>query len=151
MNIPRWLLVSLGLLASAHALERYVSPQGDDRNPGTLAAPWRTPEGARDAVRAWRQAQPAGAREPMTVWLRGGTYPLSRTFELTQQDGGTAEARVTYAAYQHETVRLSGGREIPAKAFGPAMALSRSTLYFTKPSIFGSYLESIRIRSVVFN
>lgn len=122
MKIPCWLLVSLSLLSSIHALERYVSPQGDDRNPGTLAAPWRTPEGARDAIRAWRKAQPAGATEVVTIWLRSGTYPLSRTFELTKEDGGTAGAPVTYAAYQNETVRLTGGREIPAKAFGPVRA-----------------------------
>jgi hypothetical protein len=119
MKIPRWLLVSLSLLSSARALDGYVSPQGDDRNPGTLSAPWRTPEGARDAVRAWRKAQPAATSEAVTVWLRGGTYPLTRTFELTKEDGGTAGAPVTWAAYQNETVRLSGGRVVPATAFAP--------------------------------
>jgi len=116
-NFCRW-LAPLCLLASAQALERYVSPQGDDRNPGTPAAPWRTPEGARDAVRAWRKAQPSGTSEAVTIWLRGGTYPLARTFELTKDDGGTAAAPVTYAAQPGESVRLSGGRTIPAQAFG---------------------------------
>lgn len=113
------LLAAACLSPAAFALERYVSPQGDDRNSGTLAAPWRTLEGARDAVRAWRQAQPAGRSEAVTVWLRGGNYPLARTFELTRADSGTAEAPVTFAAYQQETVRLSGGRDIPAAAFAP--------------------------------
>ena len=122
MKISRWLPVSLLLLSSTHALERYVSPQGDDRNPGTLAAPWQTLEGARDAVRVWRQTQPAGASEAVTVWLRGGTYPLARTFELTKADSGTAAAPVNFAAYQNEIVRLSGGREVPATRFGPVSA-----------------------------
>jgi hypothetical protein len=117
-----WWLVPLCLLTSAPALERYLSPQGDDRNPGTQAAPWRTPEGARDAVRAWRKSQPAGANEAVTIWLRGGTYPLARTFELTKEDGGSAVAPVTYAAYQGETVRLSGGQMISAAAFVPVRA-----------------------------
>ena len=119
MKLLPQLLYLLWLLPSVHALERYVSPQGNDRNPGTLAAPWQTLVGARDAVRAWRQAQPAGRSEAVTVWLRGGTYPLSRTFELTMADGGTASAPVTYAAYQNETVRLSGGRVLPAVVFSP--------------------------------
>ncbi len=122
MKISRWLPVSLFLLSSAHALERYVSPQGDDRNPGTLAAPWQTLEGARDAVRIWRQTQPAGASEAVTVWLRSGTYPLVRTFELTKADSGTAAAPVIFAAYPNEMVRLSGGREVPAARFGPVSA-----------------------------
>jgi hypothetical protein len=54
----------------------------------------------------------------VTVWLRGGVYPLARTFELTKEDGGTAEAPVVWAAWPEENVRLSGGREIPAAAFG---------------------------------
>ncbi len=52
------------------------------------------------------------------MWLRGGVYPLARTFELTKEDGGTAEAPVVWAAWPEENVRLSGGREIPAAAFG---------------------------------
>lgn len=113
-------LIGLLLLPPlGYGLERYVSPQGSDRNPGTLEAPWQTLEGARDAVRVWRKAQPAGAGEAVTVWLRGGTYPLARTFELLAQDSGTATAPVTFAGYPGESVRITGGREIPAAAFGP--------------------------------
>jgi hypothetical protein len=119
MKTVRWLSLLLCLFTSAHAFERHVSPEGDDRNPGTVAAPWRTLEGARDAVRAWRQAQPAGTSDAVTIWLHGGTYPLERTFVLGREDGGTAAAPVTYAAWPGENVRLSGGRVVPAAAFGP--------------------------------
>ncbi len=117
MKLRSRLLVFLAVLPSVHGLDCYVSPQGNEHNPGTLAAPWQTIEGARDAVRAWRRAQPERMGEAVTVWLRGGTYPLSRTFELTPLDGGTAVAPVTYAAYQKEVVRLSGGQLLPAAAF----------------------------------
>ena len=116
-----WPLGFLWLVSSALALERFVSPQGDDRNPGTQAAPWRSLEGARDAVRAWRRAEPA-AGEAVTIWLREGTYPLARTFELTRDDSGTADAPVTWAAWAKESVRLSGGCAVPAAAFGPVRA-----------------------------
>jgi hypothetical protein len=118
------LLAAACLAPASFALERFVSPQGDDRNPGTQAAPWRTLDGARDAVRAWRQARPANATEPVTIWIRGGTYPLARTFELTAADSGTAAAPVIFSAYRDETVRLSGGRDIPASAFTPVTDLA---------------------------
>lgn len=107
------------LVVALPAREFFVSPQGDDRNAGTEAAPWRTLEGARDAVRAWRRTLPSGSAEPATIWVRGGTYPLAHTFELTSQDSGSAAAPVVIAAYKDETVRLSGGREVPASAFAP--------------------------------
>jgi hypothetical protein len=44
--------------------------------------------------------------------LRAGSYFLSRTFELTSPDSGTAAAPITYAAYPGETVRLIGGKRI---------------------------------------
>ena len=104
-------------LVSLSARDLYVSPEGNDRNPGTLAQPLRTLEAARAVVRAELAGQDGGARPAITVWLRGGTYPLTRTFELTRQDSGTAAARVTYAAYGKEVVRLSGGATLPASAF----------------------------------
>jgi len=119
MKILPLLLLSIWLLPAASAMERHVAPEGNDRNAGTASAPWQTLEGARDAVRAWRRAQPAGTSEAVTIWLHGGTYPLARTFELTKADGGTAGAPVTYAAYQNDTVRITGGRVVPATAFGP--------------------------------
>ncbi len=128
MRFLSLVLLSCALLPAVRAFEVHVAPSGDDRNPGTAVAPWRTPERAREAVRAWRQAQPAGAREAATVWLHGGIYPLERTFELTKPDSGTVEAPVTWAAYRGEAVRFSGGREVPASAFAPvreASALKR--------------------------
>ncbi len=113
------LLLALCWLPSLQAREFHVAPAGHDHNAGTLAAPWRTLEGARDAVRAWRQASPENRQEAVTVWLHAGTYPLTRTFELIQADSGTASAPVVWSAWQNETVRISGGRDVPASAFGP--------------------------------
>ena len=41
------------------------------------------------------------------MWIRGGTYLVSRTFRLTAEDSGAV-----YQAYRNETVRLIGGRPI---------------------------------------
>ena len=108
----------LAAAISAPALERYVSPEGDDSNSGTSDAPWRTLEGARDNVRAWRQ-QRKGPPEAVTIWLRGGSYPIVRTFELTAVDSGSDGAPLAFATAPGERVRLTGGVEVPAAAFMP--------------------------------
>ncbi|MEI6502295.1 MAG: hypothetical protein WCP21_14870, partial [Armatimonadota bacterium] len=60
--MPRALLFTFGLLLAVTSLALaaettlYVSPTGNDRNAGTLAAPVATVTAARDAVRARRAA-----------------------------------------------------------------------------------------------
>ena len=62
----------------------YVSPSGDDSAVGTLSAPLRTLEGARDAVRELRRdGDPEGG---ITVYLREGVYYQPQTLELTEED-----------------------------------------------------------------
>jgi hypothetical protein len=86
----------------------FVSPTGSDRSPGTLALPFRTLQKARDAVRAIRK-RPEGTREPVTIFLRGGTFTLRDPLLLDERDGGTAISPVLYCAYEKEHPLLSGG------------------------------------------
>ena len=46
----------------------FVSPDGDDTNPGTLEKPWKT---------VMRAAEPVADPMQATLYLRGGTYPVS--------------------------------------------------------------------------
>ena len=96
--------------------EFYVAANGSDTNPGTRAKPFATLECARDAIRAIKQSRelPTGG---ITVWIRGGTYPLEKTFELAADDSGTETSPIVYRSCEGEEVRLSGGREI--KRFKP--------------------------------
>ncbi|WP_330436284.1 right-handed parallel beta-helix repeat-containing protein [Streptomyces sp. NBC_00825] len=96
----------------------FVATDGKDSNRGTQAAPFATPEKARDAIRAWRQGAPGRATAPVTVFLRGGTYRRTRSFTLEAQDSGAPGRPVTYAAYNGEQVRLVGGVDLPATGFG---------------------------------
>ncbi len=103
--------------AGTHAADLYVAPEGNDAWSGKLAepnadktdGPFATLERARDAVRKLKTASRA---EPVTVYLRGGLYPLAQTLKLEAQDSGTADAPVVYRAYQNEKPVLIGGREI---------------------------------------
>lgn len=90
--------------------EFYVSPGGDDANPGTQSRPFASFERAREAVRQAKRTVglPSGA----VVWVRGGEYPRSRAFALGPEDSGQAGAPVIYSAYANEVPRLLGGKVI---------------------------------------
>ena len=77
----------------------YVSPTGNDKNPGTRAKPLATLEAARDAARKLRKP---GA--PVSIYLGGGTYFLPKPLVLKPEDSG-----VTYAALPGEKPVISGG------------------------------------------
>ena len=105
--------------AEASELTFFVSSSdGNDRNPGTISKPFLTIERARDAIRELKMRNGLG-RTSVTVYLREGIYPLTQTFTLTEQDSGVSGAPITYAAYQHEEVRLSGSVELPIGTFQP--------------------------------
>src|SRR5579863_617143 len=86
--------------------EFYVSPAGNDANPGTREAPFATIARARDAVR------PIAGMRPVTVFLRGGTYALSEPLVFRPEDSGKPGAPVRYSAFPGEKPVVSGGRTI---------------------------------------
>jgi hypothetical protein len=85
----------------------YVAPDGIYANPGTEAAP-TTLEGARDKIRALGSLPMDG----VTIYLRGGIYERTETFELTSADSSDSAHPVTYRAYPGEAPRISGGRQL---------------------------------------
>lgn len=86
----------------------YVSPNGNDRNPGSERKPFATLSRAREAVRELKRT----VRGPIRVLVREGTCYLRESLVFGPQDSGTAGAPVTYAAYPGERVTLSGGRKL---------------------------------------
>ncbi|MGA2500331.1 MAG: right-handed parallel beta-helix repeat-containing protein [Tepidisphaeraceae bacterium] len=116
-NIP--FLAVLLLLApgpSLRAADIYVSPQGADSAAGLRLAPFQTLERAHDEARAAKKGQPD---QPVTVWLGGGDYLLSRPLELSVEDSGTAQCPVIYRAIEGQTPRLLGARRLTAADFTP--------------------------------
>lgn len=101
------LLVTLNSFAGIQAVY-YVSPLGNDNNPGTLELPFATIVKARNVVRT--------INRPMTgdiiINLRGGTYELTSTFTLTSDDSGNDGYTIIYQNYNCEIPILSGGRKI---------------------------------------
>ncbi|MBR5606589.1 MAG: right-handed parallel beta-helix repeat-containing protein, partial [Verrucomicrobia bacterium] len=104
-----WTLLSAGLL-SANAAEFFVSPKGNDENPGTAKAPFATFTRAQKAVRDARAASPD---EGVTVTFCSGLYSLDEEMSFLPQDSGaSAEAPVRYVAERGGKVILSGGAVI---------------------------------------
>jgi hypothetical protein len=85
--------------AISSAQSYYVSPSGDDANPGSLGKPFATLQHAQQAVRQKRG----------DVFLRGGTYYLPDALVFTAQDSGTKDAPVVFQNYQNEQPVISGG------------------------------------------
>ena len=84
----------------------FVSPAGEDANPGTQAKPFATLSRTQEAV---RNAIGGG---PVTVWLRGGTYYLPETLVFTAEDAGTTNTPVIWQAWPDEHPVISGGAKL---------------------------------------
>jgi Right handed beta helix region len=78
----------------------YVATTGDDANPGTLAAPWRTVQHAADSARAGS-----------TVYVRGGTYEELVTVKAS---GNASDGFITFQSYPGETAILDAGHFTPS-------------------------------------
>ncbi len=86
-----------------------VSPSGRDSNPGTRRRPFRSLERARDAVSELKSVAGEVPEGGVTVWLRGGRYAVTNTFELGEGDSGAFGAPVVYRAWPGERPVLDGG------------------------------------------
>lgn len=82
---------------SLSAQTYYVSPMGDDDNPGSESQPLKTFQGAVDKVMTVLDG-----RGDIKVYFRGGTYIFNQTVVIGPDLDGTANQKITYAAYPGE-------------------------------------------------
>jgi hypothetical protein len=81
----------------------YVSPMGNDANPGTVQSPLKTPHAALSiAVRS--------AQIKAEIILREGTYYLDKPLVITSQE--FPNKQIDLISYQNEKVTLSAGRRL---------------------------------------
>ena len=111
LSAVRIILLALAATTAAQCAEFYVSTKGNDRNAGTREEPFATLSRAQQAVRELKKKSSAG----VSVFVREGTYYLKEPLTFGPADGGTADGPVTYAAYENESVTLSGGRRLECK------------------------------------
>ncbi len=87
----------------------YMSPSGNDSNPGTEAAPWRTLDRLQQAQSILRPGD--------TVWFRGGDYIIndsSARKSYSWSAEGTASNPIIYRNYAGETPVIVGDRRAPS-------------------------------------
>ncbi|MDQ8192904.1 right-handed parallel beta-helix repeat-containing protein [Coraliomargarita sp. SDUM461004] len=111
-------LIALLATQTASAAIFYLSPAGNDSNPGTIEAPFATLERARTATRA--------TNGPSTVILTPGRYPQMKTFQLDERDSNTT--------FSGKGALITGSKIIPNQAIEPV----------TDPAILKRLLPSVR-------
>jgi hypothetical protein len=114
----------------------YVSPTGDDGNPGTIDLPWRTPEHAfRTAI--------AGD----TVYFREGTYTLTQTtdFGYVGHDG-TPESPIIFSGYPGETATINCNALMSTGEVGPIYVRNKQFNYFVDLT-FNNYKTGINFET----
>ncbi|MCP5116490.1 MAG: hypothetical protein GY953_37150, partial [bacterium] len=103
---PTILALTLSLATVAGAAEFYVSPSGNDQNPGTKERPFLT------LAQARRAARPLAGNETVHVYLRAGKHRLGETLVFTPEDSGSASTPVVWSAFPGETVTVVGSTEL---------------------------------------
>lgn len=120
------------LLVKYDGLSYYVSPDGSDSNPGTLAAPFKTIEKARDTVSVINNM---AAYEFIDVVLRGGDYVITTPIRFTGSNSGMDGSVIRYRAYEGEEPVLKNSVELdPSLAREP---LDKSVIERIRPEAQG--------------
>ena len=95
----------------------YVSPAGDDANPGTQEQPFATIGRARDAVREINRNMTGD----IVVILGGGTYSISEPIVFDQRDSATGGHTIVYRSadgqaggHQRRPGHSAAGKRTPA-------------------------------------
>src|SRR3954470_6689682 len=106
MKLPTAFLI-LACVSTAFAQPNtsfYVATNGNDSNPGTQAAPWRTIQHAADTARAGS-----------TVNVRGGTYEELVSLNAS---GNASDGFITFRSYPGETAVLDAEHLAPSARQG---------------------------------
>lgn len=113
------LFVSFGILQT-EAAEIWVSPKGNNTNPGTKAKPLADIGLALRKARELRRLSDPSIANGITIILRGGLYTLEEPLFVRPEDSGTAESPTAFQAAPGEVPILSGGMTVKGwrKALG---------------------------------
>jgi solute:Na+ symporter, SSS family len=99
--------------------EIYVSPTGDDKNPGTGRRPLQTPMRAREQARAMKAAGalPEGG---VKIWLHGGAYRADQAVVMGLEETGEPGKPIIWKAFPGEKPVFSNA--VPAAVGTPEPA-----------------------------
>lgn len=107
-----YMIILFCIPLSVFAVDIYVSPQGNDRNPGTQSQPKASLDGAIREAREYRRLVKVGKDEPVRILMSGGTYNLYESVFIRPEDSGTESSPTIIEAAEDDNVVLSGGIRI---------------------------------------
>ncbi len=102
------LFITITVSLKSQTITYYVAPNGNDGNNGAIGTPFKTIEKAKLTFRN----HPEKRTKNFIIYLRQGYYFIQNTLTFDENDGGTANTSVTYAAYNGEEVTLGGGKTV---------------------------------------
>lgn len=118
----------------ASKVKFYVSPTGNDHNPGTIDEPFKTPQRAVNAVNKLKSKKGG-----VTVYFREGVYSILQAVSLTQKSGGSSEKDlVFYSNYKDENVTFTGAMTVSGSQLSKAndATFNRKVKDAVKPYIY---------------
>jgi hypothetical protein len=137
--------VSLDTFAGIQATY-YISPKGNDNNPGTLELPFATLQKARDMVRTIK----GNMNGDIIIDLLGGMYELTSPFVLSSDDSGMNGYNIIYQAYNCETPVISGGIKISGWTLhdaGKNIYMAKVSTSIDTRQLYVNGIRAIRARS----
>lgn len=94
------------------AKEIWVSPAGNDQNPGTKQEPLKSIQLALRQARDLRRLNDPSVKDGIQIILETGVYQLDEPLLLRPEDSGTAESPTTIRSAEDGTPVISGGIRI---------------------------------------
>ena len=93
----------------AEAAEIWVSPKGNNSNPGSKAKPLADIGLALRKARELRRLSDPSISNGITIILRGGVYTIDEPLFIRPEDSGTAASPTVFEAAKGEIPIISGG------------------------------------------
>ena len=94
----------------------YVSPDGNDRNRGTVDSPLKTVDAALNRV---AQLDAGVRKKGVTIYLRKGEYTAHKSFGMNGKHSGAKDMPLFISSYNNENVEITSSDVIPLKDFKP--------------------------------
>lgn len=111
-KLTNMLLVFLLIASSISAKEIWVSPNGNDSNPGTKEKPLASLLTAQQQARELRRINDMSIKGGIQIILQAGTYSMNAPLLFRPEDSGTPESPLTFRAEKGTQVIISGGVQV---------------------------------------
>lgn len=102
---------------SNSSVDFYVSTYGNDKNKGSKEYPFKTLEGAKNAIK--KTVKNKSIHKNITVYIRGGNYFIDKGIIIDNSDSQNGQLSLNYKAYKNEKVIFIGGYNLKSDDFKP--------------------------------